>query len=519
MKSLRAAILAALFAICSFVQAVAQDVTLIARDGAVEISGTLLGFDGDFYRIDTTFGTLTVDGTGVNCEGPGCPNLTNFVAEVVVSGASSMSDVLLPALVEAFALRHGYSVLRDDAMTNRLIYELSDSQDGAVVARFTFLATSTDEGFADLLADEADIALALREVRSDEARLGLDAGLGDLRQDNRARVLALSALVPVSARGNSVRTVSAQDLARVFAGRITNWRDLGGADAEIALHLPSDGSGLLQSIEDELMRPLQLRFADNITYHKRLSALTRAVENDPFALGLSTYERSGDAQVLTLSGGCGHQIIAGHQTIKTEDYPLTTPLYLYVPALRQPKIVREFLRYARSSAAQTVIRRAGYVDLGTEHMPIAQQGLRLSNAILQAGEEVQLEALQVMMRDLNAMTRLSTTFRFSAGRSVMDAHSMSNVDVLASEIEHGAYDGRELVFVGFSDASGGAEANQRVSEKRAAEVLVAVRNAAKAADLSQVKLSSRGYGEALPIACDSTAWGRQVNRRVEVWLR
>jgi phosphate transport system substrate-binding protein len=27
------------------------------------------------------------------------------------------------------------------------------------------------------------------------------------------------------------------------------------------------------------------------------------------------------------------------------------------------------------------------------------------------------------------------------------------------------------------------------------------------------------FGEAMPMACDDSAWGRQVNRRVEIWVR
>ena len=35
----------------------------------------------------------------------------------------------------------------------------------------------------------------------------------------------------------------------------------------------------------------------------------------------------------------------------------------------------------------------------------------------------------------------------------------------------------------------------------------------------QVTLAADAFGEALPIACDQSAIGRQLNRRVEVWLR
>ena len=79
MRHLCAAIWAALVLFSAAITASADDVLLTSRDGAIELSGTLLGFDGQFYRVETQYGELTVDGSGVLCEGPGCPSLTNFV--------------------------------------------------------------------------------------------------------------------------------------------------------------------------------------------------------------------------------------------------------------------------------------------------------------------------------------------------------------------------------------------------------------------------------------------------------
>ena len=103
----RAAVLAALF-LFGASSLLAQDVTLSSRDGKIELSGTLLGFDGEFYRLSTEYGELTVDGSGVSCEGPGCPNLQDFVAEIQLSGSASMGAVLMPALIDAFAQRDPY---------------------------------------------------------------------------------------------------------------------------------------------------------------------------------------------------------------------------------------------------------------------------------------------------------------------------------------------------------------------------------------------------------------------------
>lgn len=130
-----------------------------------------------------------------------------------------------------------------------------------------------------------------------------------------------------------------------------------------------------------------------------------------------------------------------------------------------------------------------------------------------------LAGLQRLVATLEPMRRLTSSFRFEAGSSSLDAQSRSNVQQLARALEAGEYDGRELVFVGFSDAQGAAEANLEIAYDRARAVRAAVLEAAEAADRRRTALGVEAFGEAMPMACDDTLWGRQVNRRVEVWLR
>jgi len=460
----RAATFAAFFLFLVTVQVSAQDVTLTSPDGSVEVNGTLLGFDGEFYRLDSIYGELTVDGSGVNCSGPACPDLQNYVAELSVSGSATIGEVLMPALVEGFASQQGYA-------TERV------RQDATHFTYFTFRVTNTDEGFADLLADEADIVMSLREIRLTESRRAKDAGLGDLTGQNRSRVL-----------GHPVNSISPATLARVFAGRVTNWKQLGGPDAPISLHLRDPKSGLSQAVQDRLMAPAGLVLDSSVIRHATNEALTQAVTSDPFAIGISSYSETGNADVLVLTGTCGFSLRAGRVTIKTEDYPLTAPMFLYIPARRLPKLAREFLTFTRSPAAQIVIRRAGC------------EVKRLVNV-------------------LSPMKRLSTSFRFRAGSSALDAQSLSNVQQLARAIERGGYDERAIKFVGFSDGQGPSDGNRSIALKRARAVLAAVKKAAETVDFDDLDISVDAFGETLPMACDDSAWGRQVNRRVEVWVR
>ncbi|MCP5038544.1 MAG: OmpA family protein [Rhodobacteraceae bacterium] len=520
MHFLRAAVIAALFSVFQPSFAEANDVTLTSRDGSIELNGTLLGYDGEYYRVDTEYGILTVDGSGVLCDGPGCPGLGPFVASFTLSGAREMGAVLMPALVEGFAIRRGYALSHEDlAGIGRLFTLYEGSEGGVKAAEIIIRQASSTEGFAELLGEEADIALSLREISASEHQIGNEAGLGDLRSARQARVIALDALVPVVAPGNPVRHLSVDQLIGVFGGTIRNWQDLGGENAPITAYMLEDGEGFSDIFATLVASGLGGGVSPEVLRKPTNTSLVEAVANDPFGIGMAAYSQSGHTEIITLSGACSFEIAANPQSIRAEDYPLTAPLYIYLPARRLPKLAREFLAYTRSDAAQMVIRRAGLVHQMPEESPVDVQGRRLTNAIAAAGDEIGLAELKVLAQMMEGHNRLSLTFRFRGGSSALDAPSLSNVQLLARALEAGRFDGREVRFVGFTDGEGAAAANQRLALERARAVLQAVREAAEALGEGQVELNAEAFGEALPMACDDSDWGRQVNRRVEVWLK
>ncbi len=504
-----------LFATVSF----AQDVTLTSRDGSVEIVGTLLGYDGEFFRVDSIYGELTLDGTGVLCSGPGCPDLDAFVAEIRATGADAIGNRLMPALIEAFARQQAYSTNRIQIDDNNFVFELSEISSGQIAARFSFHISSSDEGFADLLAEETDMAMSLREVSKAEVRRGDEAGFGRFSSPAQNRVIALDALVPVVSPRNPVQQISPEELASVFSGEIANWNELGGIDAPVDLHLRNQESGVQSVFVEQIMKPSGREVSTKVVQHSSNDELVRAVASNPFAIGLSTLSEQRGVRPLMLAGGCGFRASAEPEALKSHDYPLTAPMFLYLRARRLPAIGREFLRFTRSPAAQIAILRAGYVDQTISRTPVARQGDRLANAIQAAGSEINLDELKRLVSAMKGARRLSLTFRFADGSSQLTAQSRSNVALLARALESGVIGAQELTFVGFSDGEGGAKSNRLLSRERAASVRSAVVAEAASADPGRVPLRIDGFGEAMPMACDDTEWGRQINRRVEVWAR
>lgn len=514
-----AVIFTAIFTFIVPLMAGAQDIALISRDGSFELEGTLIRFDGEFYEIDTVYGPLTVDGLGVRCEGPGCPDLEAYVAEITISGAEAMGSVLVPALLESFAAQRGLRVSRAIKDNQGFAYTITDP-DGRTLARMGFNLTTTDQGLADLFAEKTDIAMAVREASPLELSQGREAGIGTISNPSQSRIIAFDAFVVAVAPENPIAWVSPEVLTKVLTGEVTDWGMLGGTEGEpIQLHALDSRLGAQQAIEVALLKSEEQTITAEVTRHNDPADLADAVARNPYALGITLQSMLGPARTLALGGQCGFFVKPEDAAVRSEDYPLVAPLFLYTPNRRLPAIARDFLAFMSSNAAKRVIGRAGFTDLGTRNIPLAHQGERLTKAIRAAGDEVSLTTLQRMVVSLQNSERLSPTFRFRAGAAGLDAPSRGNALLLAEALEAGLYDGHELVFVGFSDGVGSAEVNLRLSTQRAKTVRDAVKALAETADFSRVRLRTEAFGEAMPMACDDSEWGRRINRRVEVWLR
>lgn len=473
--------------------AVAQDVTLTAREGGIRLDGALQGFDGEFYRIETSYGVLTVDAEGVICDGPGCPDLTVPLATIRFVGAPEPGAALLPVLWQAFAAqrRLGYAVGTDADYAATLLEPVS----GKILANISFSAMSPDAAHAAMAASAAEFTVAATT----------DPDFGN-------RALAMDALITIMADDNPTRVISSRDLAAVLAGEIANWQGLGGPDMPIALHAMAPDTDMARAIAARLGRAIT-----GDILHADLESLAAGVAADPYGLAITVQSAIGAAQRLPLNDSCGFALIPSALAVKAEDYPLSLPIYLLTPRRRLPLIAREFIAFLATPAAQTAIAGAGYIDRGVVSQRMMTDGTRLTNAILGAGEDVTLADLRGMVAVMAGADRLSLTFRFQDGSSALDAPSQQNLADLAALLLAGQYDDRSLILVGFSDGSGDVGENLALSAERAEGVLGALREAAPDLGTAQIP-RAMGFGEVLPIACDTTSLGRGLNRRVEVWL-
>ena len=142
-----------------------------------------------------------------------------------------------------------------------------------------------------------------------------------------------------------------------------------------------------------------------------------------------------------------------------------------------------------------------------------------STAQMQAEQERQrADQLAARLRDLQAKQTergLVVTFTdvlFDVGRAELRSGAMARVEQLAAVMRE--YPERNVLVEGFTDSTGSLATNQDLSERRA----MSVQQALVSRGISPQRIVARGHADRYPIADNSTASGRQQNRRVEAVL-
>ena len=510
-----AAIIAALFLFAGAAWA-QSEITLRAGDGGVDVTGRFLGYDGRYIRIASEAGELTLDYAGVTCTGAACPDPETWVEEIGLAGTPRIGRLILPALIEGYGRARGLVVERTDAGAAEITYRVSEGG-GREVAVLHLSLSDTGAGFEALLAREADILMAARQLDGAELEAAAAGGLGDIGQAGRIRVVAYDAVVPIVSPEAQIGSLGFIDLARLFAGDVRNWSTIGGADRPVTLHLGAPEAGLAAHFVETILRPTRRALSKAGVIHADDAAIIEAVLADPGAIGLVSFEATGNAIPLPLRGRCGLRAEATLDTVRTGDYPLALPLYLYLPERRLGPLGRDFLAWMSSPEAQRILRRIGVPGQMAGRLPSAAEGERWLAAIRAADGADGLAELQRLARRIEGHDRPTPTFRFRPGSAELDPASEARLRILARALLEGRFAGQRLRLLGFSDGRGTTSANTALSERRAEAVLAELEAILGGTLPDGQQIAVAGLGDVSPIGCDDMPWGREINRRVELW--
>ena len=505
------------FGVAAFAQS-GNIISVTSPDGKTAIKGELLEIEGTIYKIKTSLGVFEVDATTVDCTGEGCIELEAFGESLAIVGSNAIGAELMPALILGYA----------DSLNAEISYEAGANENeralrlvhetGKEMVKIDLATHGSSASFTYLAGNLATIGMSSRKIAQDEAAMLLQAGIPDPRETEREHVLALDAVAIIVHPDNPLTSISMADLRAVFAGRITSWAALGGPDEPINLYAGDEDSRAFDIFKQKVLNSVGQSLPGLTKRFKSNSDLLDSVSVDRNAIGFTGLSYVRDAKVLSIRQECGIVSDASLFSVKAEEYPLAQRLYLYEHPGEIAEHARRLLDYASSESAQPVISAAHLVNRTPGYRPLTDMGAQLVQSL--TGEyEFSLGLFRELVAQLGEGRRLSTTFRFTPGSVRLDLLSDRSAAALARQLADGTFAGQEIVLVGFSDAIGEFAQNLALSKSRAQAVYETMINAVGAAALNDLTLLVQGYGELLPVACNTTSKGREINRRVEIWVR
>lgn len=498
--------------------AMAETVTLKSYDGAVALTGDLARFENNTYYLRTLIGEIAVSATQVSCEGDACPKI-ELGAEFAIKGSDTIGAALMPALLLGYADRLEADVVQSRGATEGSMAMEMLGPDGEELAKIDLESKGSSTAFRSLLANDAAIGMASRQVRDEEIERFAAAGYEGLTTPAREQVLALDGLAVIISPANPVDSLSILDIADIFSGAIVNWDEVGGPDLPITVLARDDESGTFGEFNAQILRPNGVELSPEAKRFESNELLSDEVAVTPGAIGFTGLPYIRSAKAVAIRTECGLVSTPDSFGIKTEEYPLARRLYLYTTGAPIPEQAQKLLDYTKSDEAQQVIADAGFVDQGIDVRPINSQGVRFAMAFTDPSPEFSFGQMRELMNELMSAQRLSTTFRFNPGSSQLDNKAQGDVERVVDYLMRPENNGREVLLVGFTDSVGRSDLNRALSFRRADQVRASIVEAGGQALLDKVNIRVLGYGELAPVGCNETLLGRSINRRVEMWMR
>ncbi len=512
----------------------AAEVTLRMKGGGFSVTGKLVSFDNLKYIIvSKAFGRMGLDASRFNCVGGGCPLPGHAIqgsitptalrpsatpSKVEIRGSNALGGELMPALIREYAAKLGIKVTSAvGANRHEIGYKLTDKQ-GRALGSIQLGRKGSSAAFSGLLSGQTDIGMSSRRIRNSEVAQLAAAGMPRMQEPGSEHVIALDGLMILVAAENPAVSISITDIAKIFAGQITDWSQVGLPPGQINLYAATEGSGTWDLFNDLIMKPQGLKFSPNAKTVLSHDERSDAVARDPLAITFAGLSSQRNAKALNVESECGLITRPSRFTVKTEEYPLARRLYLYTSRAPRSQLARGLLQFALSPAAQPIVASVQFVDQSAEALAFREQGGRIAHALNAPQEDFNMDMMRRLIKELSTAKRLSLTFRFITGGARLDTRAQQDVLELQRLMLSPAYKGKSILLLGFADSTGSFVNNLNLSLRRAQQVRSALLSGI-GAKISATLIGESGFSELSPVACNTTAQGRTLNRRVEVWVR
>ena len=323
--------------------ALSEVVTLRSPDGSTNLTGEFVDFRDNNYIIKTSMGELRLSAEIMLCDGAACPKQQGQEAELVFGGSDTVGLGVMPLLLEGYAaFQDAEAAIAPGSENEVLASYTGDGGFGDSLGSISVVSTTSGDAFKKLMDKSAQIGMASRRIKPEEARSLRDAGAGNMVHPSQEHIVAVDSLVVITHPNNPVQQITVAQLADIYAGRVTNWSQPGGPDLPITVVDRPESSGTRSVFQDVVFGDKVAPLPNAVVAPDNNEAAA-TVNQEPGAIGFVGYAFQRGAKPLDLVNACGITTSPDAFSARTEEYALQRRLYLYNRADTLEEEGRRFL--------------------------------------------------------------------------------------------------------------------------------------------------------------------------------
>ena len=156
---------------------------------------------------------------------------------------------------------------------------------------------------------------------------------------------------------NPVQELTIKQLSEIYTGKIRNWKELGGNDAEIRLYGRENSSGTYTYFHDEVIKA---DYASSVQSLPGTAAVVNAVKKDVNGIGYGGAAYAvGVKHVKVKKDANATAYLPTAESIGKGEYPITRFLYMYLKS-RPTGEVKKYIDWILSPEGQAIVAEVGY---------------------------------------------------------------------------------------------------------------------------------------------------------------
>ena len=305
----------------------AGSVLLLANDGSARIPGKLISVNDTEFVIESAHGVLTVRREFVTCEGNGCPDSGPKLDRIMVAVPDTSVTRLVTTIVGDYVSSKDFNLTEQLMADSDLPVLLIGDEEGLEVGRLSMAQMDNRTAMRVLFSGQVAFALTRERLTPKQVVAALGFSVQDISDVVTEEIIGLDAVDFVVSEGSSIDVMDLDAANAILAGQITNWSQLGGANAPVELHSLSQSAGLLEQLRVHGFSSAAL--VGDAELHDSVETMNEIVRARDNALGVAFRSQVQDVKSVSLSSACNVFVDSSEFAIQTEEYPLGVRLYRY----------------------------------------------------------------------------------------------------------------------------------------------------------------------------------------------